>query len=306
MQTHYIEVPASTTVRYQFLTREVYLAHVMSEGTFSTEVYKLVPEASSHMFQIHRVAIFEYPQVRGKDAGPGIFSMSPQYLQGHCLSRNAPPAPFLRAQDPPLIVVHRTYTDTHIMHYIRSSVFTSVAKDFVPSAQPRDSSPVIQWKSWGPQNSRCVVDRDARRSIYRASCFGNQALTPGLEVWDFNQLAFAREYKRAVLERGLDSTTPLPVDEPYWGIFPMRKLTQLFKSSDVDDATLVLDSELPENLVTKPTVICKDPILASDVTTRLPYRKAKLDATGVPDHWLRGGFLGHPCIMQTVLADVSR
>ena len=270
----------------------------MSESKFSTEVYKLVPDASSHMLRIHRVAIFEYPQVRGKYGGPEILSISPQYIQGHSLSRNAPPAPFLRAEYPPLIVVHRTYyIRAHIVHYIRSSVFMSVAKDFIPSDQPRGVGPVIQWEYWGPQNSRCVVDRDARRSMYRASCFGNQALTPDLEVWDFNQLAFAREYQRAIAERRLDSTTPLPADGSYWGILPMRKLTQLFKSSDVDDE---------ENFVTKPTIIRKDPILASDVMTRLPYRKAKLDVTGVPDHRLRGGFLGHLCVIQTVLADVSR
>ena len=247
----------------------------METGRFTTEVYKLVPTSSSPALEIYHVATFEFPRMRRKFARRWSFTVTPTHLHGGRLHRNAPPPPFLRAQATPLVVIYRCFVNAVLQHYIPSSVFTSHAERFDPTAQPRGASPpTIQWKSWGPENSRCFVNT----KLYNASmghCFGSQVLLDDLTLLDFNTKILCRDLQRAGVELSkLIANPSIAVAEGQRLRFFRRSEQARVVPQDSED---MYTPGSPPHLITSPTIIPKGRVFEEDIVTVLPYVESQLE-----------------------------
>ncbi|KAI0087087.1 hypothetical protein BDY19DRAFT_995170 [Irpex rosettiformis] len=280
-------VTASAELSFQFLTKDVYLLHTMEGGRFYTEVYKLEPSLSQRKFTVHLVAAFEYPTVRHKAAKHWHFTIGPNQLEGSRLGRTTPPPPFIRSKEVPLVVIHRCFVNTDIVHYVQASVFTSIAEHFIPSDRP----PTIAWKSWGPTNSRCFLNTGFG---YTARCFGGKVLLNDLTLLDFNQLDIFRDLQRAdksYIRLGVDTSPP---QSHFSRLFHRGESGNLAVRMAQDSGDIYIPGTL-FHIVTDPTVIPKGRIFDEDVVTMLPYRESRLERNG----HVAFQFWGETCVVCT-------
>ncbi len=241
----------------QFITETIFLLHVMDGRKFFTEVYVLTMAASSHNEKIHRLATFKYPTVSRACLGtPGMLSCFLGCGQDNTgsgwLTRNAPPPPFIRSHETPIVTVYRKFRNAQILHYISTSVFTSLAGrqgSIDLSAEPL----VFEWKSWGPDNTRCFIEtRTFPPNECVSATFGYKVLQRDLSLLDFNQADIARDLQHIKLAAA-----------------PSKNFSGSLQDVDIPGTDI--------RIIRSPTVIPRGEVFDKDIVTTLPYKKMQIN-----------------------------
>ena len=255
----------------------------MENGQYTTELYTLVPVGAERRPKICHTATFKYPEVRQEYAKywrmPAPLWKDDSQCQGTQFTRDSGSPPFLHSTNVPLTVVSRWYRDIFILHCIPTSMFESISRQVHGSQHPYSEwsgdARIIPWESWGPQHTRCFVNRHLS---CRHTTYGHQVLLQDLTLLDFNQLDIARDLHRV----GESETSHGTLLGSFWKNNSKNK----YFAKDVHNVHV---PGTTGRIVRKPTVIPRGKIFAHDVVTTLPYRETKLDWTGPEPLVLCGG-----------------
>ncbi len=278
---------------FQLITKSCFLFHFMEFGKFITEVYTLLPSPSTRKPVICHISTFEYPEVRlAYVRAVGHNSFTARRLRNGVLARNAPPSPFLRSEATQLLMVHRTYGNSHyaLLHCVPILVFTSIVARLRPSKQLPTAS-VMPWEAWGPHSSRCFLDKD---SCVPAN-FGHRILRPDFTLVDFNRLDIARDLKRAG-KAYPKSDRSATLEEK-----AVRFLRGNRSTGQTEDVSVGAN----EQIVRHPTVIHNDVLFDRDIVTTLPYRETRLQWNGPQPIFLFGGETWVACTQGEVNVSFS-
>ncbi len=234
----------------------------MDGGNFSTEVYTL-RRTTSDKEKIYHLATFKYPTIRSAYVTEISWEDDATFRSPRdgpvpgWSTRNAPPPPFMRS-DTPLVMVYRTVQNFQFLHCIPTSVFTSVAGRLT-SLDVTDEPLVLEWKSWGPENTRCFLDMNPRPFHCPPANFGHQVLQRDLSLLDFNQLDITRDLHRLKMSALSDSSHAHALSAPI---------------GDLEDVDI---PGTDTRIIRSPTVIPRGEIFDDDVVTTLPYKRTQID-----------------------------